>query len=100
MSQNTPQQLQQKFERWRELYLEQLEAQQRWQEAETLYAELVEYYQSSQWMTDHEQDKQLQYSGTAHSILSEDGLWNMISDRNDLAMQWMRLGLEALEAKK
>lgn len=99
MSQYDPQQLQQKFERWSELYQEQLQAQQRFQEAEALYAELQAYYQSPQWMADHEANPQLQYSGDVHSIFSEDALWNMISDRNELAIQWMRLGLDALENK-
>ena len=39
MSQYDPQQLQQKFERWCELHREQVEAQQRFVEAEALYSE-------------------------------------------------------------
>ena len=99
MSQYNPQQLQQKFERWSELHQEQLQAQQRFKEAEALYTELQAYYQSPQWMADHEAELQLQYSGSAHSIFSEDALWNMISDRNEVAIQWMRLGLDALDNK-
>ena len=97
MSQYDPQQLQQKFERWRELHQEQLQAQKSFIEAEALYAELQQYYLNPQWMEDREKDIQLEYSGAAHSIFSEDGLWDMISDRNQLAIQWMRLGLDALD---
>lgn len=99
MSQYDPQQLQQKFERWCELHREQVEAQQRFVEAEALYSELQAYYQDPQWMTDREEDKPIEYSGPAHSIFSEDALWNMITDRNELAIQWMRLGLDALDNK-
>ena len=99
MSQYDPQQLQQKFERWCELHREQVEAQQRFVEAEALYSELQAYYQDPQWMTDREEHKPIEYSGSAHSIFSEDALWNMITDRNELAIQWMRLGLDALDNK-
>ena len=54
MSKYDPQQLQQKFEQWHKLRLEQLEAQKNWLEAEALYSELKEYYLSPQWMTDRE----------------------------------------------
>lgn len=97
MSKYDPQQLQQKFEQWRKLRLEQLEAQKNWLEAEALYSELKEYYLSPQWMTDREQDLELQYSGDAHSLLSEDALWDMLSERDELAKRWMRLGLDALD---
>lgn len=99
MSQYNPQQLQQKFERWCELHREQVEAQQSFVEAEALYSELQAYYQDPQWMADREEDKPIEYSGSAHSIFSEDALWNMITDRNELAIQWMRLGLDALDNK-
>lgn len=100
MSDHDPQQLQQKFEQWRKLYRQQLQAQQQWLEAEALYTELKQYYLGPDWMADFDKDLDLQYSGEAHSILSEDGLWDMISDHNELAMQWMRLGLDALDTNK
>lgn len=100
MAKYNPQQLQQKFERWHQLYQQQLTAQQQWLEAQALYTELKQYYQSPQWMADHDKDLELEYSGEAHSILSEDGLWNMLIDHDEMAKRWIRLGLDAIDDNK
>ena len=41
----------------------------------------------------------IEHSGKAHSIFSEDALWSMLSDHDELARKWMRLGLDALDKK-
>ena len=97
MTQYNPQDLQQQYEQWHRLYKRQLNAQKEWLEADALRKELQAYYQSPQWMQDREADIQLQYSGEAHSIFSEDTLWNMMTDHDELAKSWMRLGLDALD---
>lgn len=94
-----PQAMQQKYERWYALYQRQLEAQQEWVEAEALRRELQAYYLDEQWMSDREADLPIDHSGEAHSIFSEDALWSMISDQDDLARKWMRLGLDAIDNK-
>ena len=99
MTDYNPQELQQKYEEWCELHRKQLEAQQQFLQAETLLNELKDYYLNPQWMADREADLPIEYSGKEHSILSEDALWNMLTDRDELARQWMRLGLDAIDKK-
>lgn len=99
MTSPNPQDLQQKYEQWCKLYRQQLEAQQQFLQAETLLSELKDYYLSPQWMTDREADLPIEHSGEEHSIFSEDALWNMLTDRDELARQWMRLGLDAFDKK-
>ncbi len=99
MTDYNPQELQQKYEKWCELHRKQLEAQQQFLQAETLLNELKDYYLNPQWMADREADLPIEYSGKEHSIFSEDALWNMLTDRDELARQWMRLGLDAIDRK-
>ena len=94
-----PQELQQKYEQWCKLHRQQLEAQQQFLQAETLLNELKDYYLNPQWMADREADLPIEHSGKEHSIFSEDALWNMLTDRDELARQWMRLGLDAIDKK-
>ena len=99
MTNYNPQELQQKYEEWCELHRKQLEAQQQFLQAETLLNELKDYYLNPQWMADREADLPIEHSGKEHSIFSEDALWNMLTDRDELARQWMRLGLDAIDRK-
>ena len=99
MTDYNPQEMQQKYEEWCELHRKQLEAQQQFLQAETLLNELKDYYLNPQWMADREADLPIEYSGKEHSIFSEDALWNMLTDRDELARQWMRLGLDAIDKK-
>lgn len=99
MTNYNPQELQQKYEEWCELHRKQLEAQQQFVHAEALLNELKDYYLNPQWMADREADLPIEYSGKEHSIFSEDALWNMLTDRDELARQWMRLGLDAIDKK-
>ena len=99
MTDYNPQELQQKYKEWCELHRKQLEAQQQFLQAETLLNELKDYYLNPQWMADREAGLPIEYSGKEHSIFSEDALWNMLTDRDELARQWMRLGLDAIDNK-
>ena len=99
MTDYNPQELQQKYEEWCELHRKQLEAQQQFLHAETLLNELKDYYLNPQWMADREADLPIEHSGKEHSIFSEDALWNMLTDRDELARRWMRLGLDAIDRK-
>jgi len=99
MTDYNPQELQQKYEEWCELHGKQLEAQEQFLQAETLLNELKDYYLNPQWMADREADLPIEHSGKEHSIFSEDALWNMLTDRDELARQWMRLGLDAIDKK-
>ncbi|MGP5177359.1 DUF4298 domain-containing protein [Psychrobacter aquimaris] len=99
MTNYNPQELQQKYEQWCKLHRQQLEAQQQFLQAEALLNDLKTYYLDSQWMTDREADLPIEHSGDEYSIFSEDTLWNMLSDHDELARQWMRLGLDAINKK-
>jgi len=94
-----PQELQKKYEQWCALYRQQLKAQQQFLQAEALLNELKDYYLNPQWMADREADLPIEHSGKEHSIFSEDALWNMLTDRDELARKWMRLGLDAIDKK-
>ena len=37
------------------------------------------------------------HSGEAHSIFSEDGIWNAMTEHQEQAIIWMRLGLDAID---
>lgn len=99
MTDYNPQEMQQKYEEWCELHRKQLEAQQQFLQAETLLNELKDYYLNPQWMADREADLPIEHSGKEHSIFSEDALWNMLTDRDELARKWMRLALDAIDKK-
>ncbi|WP_333954554.1 DUF4298 domain-containing protein [Psychrobacter sp. S4(2024)] len=99
MTSYNPQELQQKYEQWCALYRQQLKAQQQFLQAEALLNELKDYYLNPQWMADREADLPIEHSGKEHSIFSEDALWNMLTDRDELARKWMRLGLDAIDKK-
>ena len=99
MTDYNPQELQQKYEQWCKLYRQQLEAQEQFAQAEALLNDLKAYYLDPQWMKDREADLPIEHSGEAHSIFSEDALWSMLTDHDELAMKWMRLGLDALEKR-
>ncbi|WP_222565721.1 DUF4298 domain-containing protein [Novilysobacter antarcticus] len=97
MPQYDPQALQQKYERWRELHRQQEQAQAQWLEAEALLHELQAYYQSLQWREDHANNVPIECNNGEYCILSEDTLWNMLTDRDEVAKRWMRLGLDAFD---
>ncbi|WP_367104589.1 DUF4298 domain-containing protein [uncultured Psychrobacter sp.] len=97
MSQYNPQEMQRKYEEWCQLYRQQLEAQEQFVQAEKLLRELKDYYFSPVWMADREADLPIEHSGETYSIFSEDGLWNSLTDRNELARKWIRLGLDAID---
>ena len=99
MTSYNPQELQQKYEQWCALYRQQLKAQQQFLQAEALLNELKDYYLNPQWMADREADLPIEHSGKEHSIFSEDALWNMLTDRDELARKWMRLALDAIDRK-
>ena len=95
-----PQDIQHKFERWSALQSKLLQAQQDWREAEALLSEVQEYYLSPQWMQDRKADVTIKHSGEAHSIFSEDGIWNAMTEHQEQAITWMRLGLDAISKSK
>lgn len=91
------QELQEKYEHWYDLHKQINEAQKKWLEADTLLSELQTYYQSEQWRKDHENSLTVKCADNMHSIISEDALWNALTDHQEQAIRWMRLALDAIE---
>ncbi len=94
-----PQEMQRKYEEWRELLRQQRQAQEQWLDAEALLHELQAYYQSLQWREDHANDVPIHCRNGEYCILSEDTLWDMLTDRDETALRWMRLGMDTFDRK-
>ena len=89
--------LQKKYERWHELNEQMQDAQEKWLEANTLLSELQTYYQSEQWRKDHESNLMVECADNIYSIISEDALWSALTDHQEQAIRWMRLGLNVID---
>ena len=89
--------LQKKYERWHELNEQMQDAQEKWLEANTLLSELQTYYQSEQWRDDHENNLMVECADNRYSIISEDALWSALTDHQEQAIRWMRLGLDVID---
>ena len=89
--------LQKKYERWHELNEQMQDAQEKWLEANTLLSELQTYYQSEQWRDDHENNLMVECADNMYSIISEDALWSALTDHQEQAIRWMRLGLNVID---
>ena len=97
MQQYDPQHLQNQYARW-EALREALEtAQQQWQQADDILAELSGYYGSEQWYADRENSDVALDTGSTFSILDEDTLWEAMQVHHQMALDWMRLGLDTLD---
>ena len=85
------------FYRRPEMLFHPQEMQQQWQAAETLWQGLQLYYQSEQWLAEHDSDLNLATAKGEYSILDQDTLWEAMQARHERALRWIRLGLEAVE---
>ncbi|XID74217.1 hypothetical protein ACF3NA_06520 [Alkanindiges sp. WGS2144] len=74
--------------------------------ASTVIFPILEYFahhsthvctKEMQWRSDYDSDLQLEYSGEAYSILSQDTIWDAITDHQAQATRWIRLGLNAID---
>ncbi len=92
-----PQEMQQQYEQYQALCRQLEAAQQQWQAAETLWQGLQLYYQSEQWLADHDSDLNLVTAEGEYSILDQDTLWEATQARHERALRCIRLGLEAVE---
>ncbi len=97
MNEFDPQAMQEKYEHWCELHQQLIEAQEKFVESIQLMKELQVYYQSEQWRHDNQNRPSLKCAKGVYSILSEDGLWNSLSEHQEQAIRWMKLGLEVID---
>lgn len=81
------------------------EAQALWQEAEALAMSLSAYYQSEQWLADHDEADAFLSALSAvadmpesgGTVLSQDAIWDALEAQYQLALGWMRRGLDSIE---
>ena len=70
-----------------------------WREALEDSRILEEYYQGDDWMEDYEADERGELpNDLLRGVLSEDALYDYISDRQELAKELLRTALAALES--
>ncbi len=70
-----------------------------WREALEDSRILEEYYQGDDWMGDYEADERGELpNDLLRGVLSEDALYDYISDRQELAKELLRTALAALES--
>lgn len=70
-----------------------------WREALEDSRILEEYYQGGDWMEDYEADERGELpDDLIRGVLSEDAVYDYISDRQELAKELLRTALAALES--
>lgn len=63
-----------------------------YEEVQNELAELIRYYESPQWMEDYEADCAGEIpKDLKRGVLSEDGVYNLISERNELNERLRRI---------
>ncbi len=91
------QQLQDKYNQLITLQIELGKSLEIWQQAQRLSQELTDFYQSPKWLELHENyHKALETQGN-FSILSEDAIWNSLSEQRQLKFRLLKLAVEMLE---
>ena len=64
------------------------------------YKKLVDYYESNRWMDDFDADEEgILPLDLPRGVLSEDGVYNLISDNHDLAVRMLKVITKALESR-
>ena len=62
------------------------------------YKKLIDYYESSRWMDDFEADEAGKLpQDLKRGVLSEDGVYDLVSDSNELAVRMLKMITKALE---
>ena len=69
-----------------------------YEEIQDKYYELANYYGSVQWMDDYESDEEGELpADLKRGVLSEDAVYNLISDHNNLMIRLQKAVLRSLE---
>lgn len=93
------QKMQDLYNQWVALLPELEKGIEQWKKASELLAPLSEFYSSPEWRELYDSfDEQLDTKGN-YSILSEDALWNALSEHHELATEWFELS-SAIVAKE
>ncbi|HHW7570429.1 Uncharacterised protein [Mannheimia haemolytica] len=85
------QKMQDCYNQWVALLPELEKGIEQWKQATALLEPLSQFYASPEWRELHDSfDEQLDTKGN-YSILSEDALWNALSEHHQLALEWLKL---------
>ena len=68
------------------------------EEVQTKYRQLSDYYGSDQWMQDYEDDEAGKFpKDLKRGVLSEDAVYDLITENRELLVRMLRLVTSALE---
>ncbi|MFA9489512.1 MULTISPECIES: DUF4298 domain-containing protein [unclassified Mannheimia] len=85
------QKMQDRYNQWVELLPELEKGLEQWKKANELLEPLSQFYYDPKWRELHDSfDEELDTKGN-YSVLSEDALWNALSDQHQLALEWLKL---------
>jgi len=68
-----------------------------WKELQPEFLELMEYYQSSQWMKDYDAYGKGDLPRMKCGMLSQDAVYNIISKQRTVTVELMKTALDAIE---
>lgn len=68
-----------------------------WQKSQPEFRELMDYYFEGEWRDDYDNVDSDELKNISKGVLSQDLVYNLFSDRRDLAFRVMRAGLDFLE---
>lgn len=85
------QKMQDRYNEWVELQPELEKSIEQWKKSIELLEPLCQFYSDPKWRELHDNfDEELDTKGN-YSVLSEDALWNALSDQHRLALEWLKL---------
>ncbi len=68
-----------------------------WNALSTNYEQLIEYYESSQWLEDYDAYEDGNFRDIKCGVLSQDAVYNTIMRQRELSFKLIRLSLEKIE---
>lgn len=85
------QKMQDRYNEWVALLPELEKSIEQWKKTTELLEPLSQFYRDPQWQELHDSfNEPLETKGN-YSVLSEDALWNALSDQHRLALEWLKL---------
>ncbi len=61
------------------------------------YFQLIEYYESQQWLEDYDLSNEGKLADIKSGVLSQDAVYNMISEHRNLSIKLMKSALRVIE---
>lgn len=85
------QKMQDRYNEWVALLPELEKSIEQWKKATDLLEPLSQFYSDPQWRDLHDSFNEPLETNGNYSVLSEDALWNALSDQHRLALEWLKL---------